>query len=118
VDQFNFFTSYRFEKDSAYRLGNARIGLGANFRSAPVLGYDQADAGREIYGDSRLVWRLMLGKRINLAKQRYLDLQLNWDNMFASEDLVPYSAASPTKVDRYMFNRNIETWTLRATYGF
>jgi len=118
VDQFNFFTSYRFEKDSAYRLGNARIGLGANFRSAPVLGYDQANAGREIYGDSRLVWRLMLGKRINLAKQRYLDLQLNWDNMFASDDLVPYSAASPTKVDRYMFNRNIETWTLRATYGF
>lgn len=118
TDQFNFFTSYRFGKNASYQLGNARIGLGASYRSAPVIGYDAANAGQEIFGESTLFWRLMLGKRINLAKQRYLDLQLNWDNMFASDDLVPFGASSPSLVDRYRYSRNLETWTVRATYGF
>jgi hypothetical protein len=61
---------------------------------------------------------MMLGKRFPFARGQALDVQLNLENVFKNEDLLPYSAAAPGNVVRYILPRVRQTWNLRATYSF
>ena len=50
--------------------------------------------------------------------QQAFDVQLNIENLFKQEDLLPYSAVSPGNVVRYILPATRQNWTLRATYSF
>lgn len=117
-EQLNLFTSYQFRGDVPVLLKNTTIGVGANYRSAPVIGYDAANGNREIFGDSYIVWRLFLSRRFPLKAGRFVQFQLNVSNVFAQEDLLPFGTSSPDRVERYRFQRERRAWTLRMTYSF
>jgi hypothetical protein len=117
-ESFNAFTSYRFSDGAPALLRFARVGCGANYRGAPVIGYDTANANAPIFGRSSIIYNAMLGKQIRLRRGQSLDLQLNLENLFHQEDLVPFSAAAPGNVVRYMLPRVRHGWTVRATYTF
>ncbi len=116
-ESMNFFTSYRFGEEGSGLLKNARIGLGGNYRGPPVIGYDSTNNNAPILGDSFLNTRLMLGKTIPLKEGRRLDLQLNLNNLFGDEDLLPWAATSEG-ISRWSFQRNRQRWDLRAVYSF
>lgn len=117
-ESFNFFTTYRFGGDMPLLLKNSRIGIGGNFRSENVIGFDASNNYTEIWGDSFFIGRLMLSKRVPLKDGNYVDFQLNFNNIFGEEDLLPYGTRSPDTVERYMFQRTRQSWTLKVTYGF
>ncbi len=119
-DSLNFFTSYRFDDAQSAILKNLRIGFGGNYRSAPVIGFHSPEGGKPtpVEGESYVIARMMLGKRIPLKSGKYLDFQLNFDNVFGEEDLLPYGTNSRDTVQRYIFQRQRQEWTLRATFGF
>ena len=116
-ESMNFFTSYRFGEEGSGVLKNARIGLGGNYRGPPVIGYDSTNGNAPIYGDSFFNTRLMLGKTIPLNEGRRLDLQLNLNNLFGEEDILPWAATSEG-ISRWSFQRNRQRWDLRAVYSF
>jgi len=117
-ESFNFFSTYKFSDNMPDLLHNSRIGIGGNYRTAPVIGFDASNDTKEIWGDSFFIARLMLAKRLPLSNGRYLDLQLNVNNLLGEEDLLPYGTRSPDAVERYMFQRTRQSWTLKATFGF
>ena len=114
----NAFTSYRFADDAPSVLRRARIGFGANYRGPAVIGYDSANDDAIILGRSAIIANMMLGKRFALRRGQAIDVQLNIENLFKNEDLLPYSAAAPGNVVRYILPRVRQTWNLRATYTF
>ncbi len=115
---FNAFTSYRFTEGSPRWLRGARTGVGANYRGPAVIGYDAAKGDAVIFGRSAITWSFMAGKRLPLRRGQSLDLQLNLENVLGKEDLLPYSASSPTNIVRYLLPRVRPNWTLRGTYAF
>ena len=115
---FNAFTSYRFTEGSPRWLRGARTGVGANHRGPAVIGYDAAKGDAVILGRSAITWSFMAGKRLPLRRGQSIDLQLNLENVFGKEDLLPYSASSPTNIVRYLLPRVRPNWTLRGTYSF
>ncbi len=117
-ESFNFFTSYRFAAEAPSMLKNSRIGLGGNFRAAPVIGYNIAQNNVPIEGKRLFLVTLMLGKKFPLRKGQSIDLQLNIQNLLGEEDLLPYSAESPTRIVRYILPRTLRSWDLRAIYRF
>jgi outer membrane receptor protein involved in Fe transport len=117
-ESFNAFTSYRFSDGSPALLRFARLGFGANYRGATVIGYDAANGNAPIFGRSAIVYSAMIGKQIRLRHRQSIDLQMNFENLFREEDLLPFSAATPGNVVRYMLPRVRHGWTLRATYAF
>ena len=114
----NAFTSYRFAEDVPSVFRRARIGLGANYRGPAVIGFDSANEDAVILGRSAIIANAMLGKRFVLRRGQALDVQLNVENIFKNEDLLPYSAAEPGNVVRYILPRVRQTWSMRATYTF
>ena len=114
----NAFTSYRFAEDGPWLLKRSRIGLGANYRGPAVIGYDSARDDAVILGRSAIFANAMLGKRFPLRRSQAVDVQLNVENVFNNNDRLPYSAASPDNVVRYILPRIRQTWNLRATYTF
>jgi hypothetical protein len=117
-DAFNFFISHRFAPDAPSVLKRSRIGFGGNWRSASVIGYDLANNNAPIMGDSFFIGKLMLGKRIPLPNGQSIDLQLNIDNLFAEQDMLPFAATAPGEVVRYRYPRSRQSWELRAQYSF
>lgn len=118
-DSFNVFTSYRFGADTPALLRQGRFGIGGNYRGRGIIGYDAARNNAPIKGDSTFQASVMLGKRIGLKRAgQSIDFQLNINNVFGDEDLVPYSAVAPGQIVRYYFPRVRRTWDLRAVYRF
>lgn len=117
-ERFNVFSSYRFDDAPWSILRRSRIGLGANYRGPAVIGYDAANGNMPFTGKSSVVASLMLGKRFPLRKGQAIDVQLNIENLFKQEDLLPYSAVSPGNVVRYILPATRQNWTLRGTYSF
>jgi outer membrane receptor protein involved in Fe transport len=115
---FNVFTSYRFESEAWSILRQSRIGMGANYRGPAVIGYDATKANDAFRGKSSIVANVMLGKRFPLRKNRAIDVQINLDNVFKQEDLLPYSAVAPGNVVRYLQPATRYNWTLRTKYTF
>jgi outer membrane receptor protein involved in Fe transport len=115
---FNAFSSYRFTNDAPRFARGFRAGLGANYRGPAVIGYDGANDNAAILGRSAITWSGMLGKRFALRRGQSLDLQLNVENIFGQEDRLPFSAATPGVIVRYLLPRVRHSWTMRATYGF
>jgi hypothetical protein len=114
----NAFTSYRFAEDAPSVLRRARVGIGANYRGPAVIGYDAANDDAVILGRSAIIANLMLGKRFPLRRGQALDVQLNIENLFNNNDRLPYSAAAPGDVVRFILPRVRQTWSMRATYTF
>ena len=83
-----------------------------------MIGYDSANEDAVILGKSAIVANAMLGKRFVLRRGQSLDVQLNVENIFKNENLLPYSAAAPGNVVRRILPRIRQTWSLRATYAF
>lgn len=112
-ESFNFFNSYSFPK---LPLVGERFtaGFGASYRSAAVVGYNNF---KPIYGKSFIIWNGMMRKRFMLGSGRSLDLQLNVNNLFKQEDLLPYTA-TPSGVLRYFFQRQRQSWALQAALTF
>lgn len=115
---FNIFTSYRFTESPLRFLKGARIGGGANWRSAPVIGYDAANNNTPIRGDTSLLVNAMVGKIIPLPRGMSLDLQLNVQNLLGDEDMIPFSATAPGKVIVYNYPRVRRSLDVRATIRF
>ena len=118
ADSFNFFTSYRFGATAPGLLKGARIGFGGNYRGPAVIGYDAANNNAPIKGVSNFIASLMLGKTFPLKNRRSVNVQLNIYNLFANEDLLPYSAASPGNVVRWTYPRTRQSFDLRTVYSF
>ena len=114
----NVFTSYRFAETGTRFLKGVRIGAGANYRSAPVIGYDGANNNATIRGDSNLLVNAMLGKTFKLTLGRTIDVQLNVQNLFGVEGMAPFSATSPSQVIVFNYPRLRRTFDLRASYRF
>ena len=119
TDSLNVFTSYSLGTDVPGVLRQVRLGGGANYRSAAVIGFDASRNNAPILGASSIIWNLMLGKRFPLRRRgSSLDFQLNVNNVFGNEKLVPYSATPSGQIVRYDLPRVRQTWDLRVTYGF
>jgi hypothetical protein len=119
TDSLNVFTSYSLGTDVPGVLRQVRLGGGANYRSAAVIGFDASRNNAPILGASSIIWNLMLGKRFPLRRRgSSLDFQLNVNNVFGNEKLVPYSATPSGQIVRYYLPRVRQTWDLRVTYGF
>ncbi len=114
----NAFTSYRFSDGAPAIFQRARVGLGANYRGPAVIGYDGANSDAVILGASSVFLNGMLGKRFPLRRAQALDVQLNVENLLNNNDRLPYSAAAPGNVVRWILPRIRQTWSLRATYTF
>ncbi len=114
----NAFTSYRFADDAPSVLKRARVGLGANYRGPAVIGYDATNNDAVILGESSVYLNGMLGKRFPLRRGQALDVQLNVENLLNNNERLPYSAATPGNVVRFILPRVRQTWSLRATYTF
>jgi len=117
-DQCNVFTSYRFQDRDSWLLRGTRIGVGANYRSEPVIGFDESNNNATLYGDSTFLVNLMFGKHIPLKKGKSLDFQINVDNLLGDEDMQPYSAVTAGSVVRYIYPRTVRSWNFRMTVGF
>lgn len=118
ASSFNCFASYRFDNDAWFPLKRARAGVGANYRGPAVIGYDATKGNSPFLGQSSATINLMLGKQFALRKGQMIDVQLNVDNVFKQEDLLPFSAVSPGNVVRYILPATRQNWNLRATYSF
>lgn len=114
----NAFTSYRFADDGPWILRRARIGFGANYRGPAVIGYDRTSNDAVILGKSAVIFNGMVGRRFPLRRGQAIDVQLNIENLFNNEDLLPYSASVPGQPVRWILPRVRQTWSLRATYTF
>ncbi len=114
----NAFTSYRFDHNASPIVRRTRIGGGVNYRGPAVIGYDAADNDAIILGKSSVVANFMLGRRFPLRRGQSLDVQLNIQNLFKNEDLLPYSASAPGVVVRSILPRVRHSWSLRAVYSF
>ncbi len=116
-ESFNAFTSYRFPEGAPSLIRRARVGFGANYRGPAVIGF-AAEDNTPILGRSTLIYNLMIGRQFRIRRGQSLDVQLNIENLFKQEDLIPYSAVAPGNVVRYLLPRVRNTWTVRATYTF
>lgn len=118
-DSANLFTSYRFGASAPAWLQQARCGIGASFRGAPIVGYRTATDNSPYFGRRETLLNLMVGKRYRLRTPGHsLDLQLNLNNALGSEELMPYNATADGTVVRYLMPRVRRQWDLRATYSF
>lgn len=117
-DSFNLFTSYRFGSAAPRWLKGARLGGGANYRSAPVIGYDAGNANAPIFGDSELLVNVMVGRAFTLGRGPILDLQLNVQNLLGTEDLLPMQARAPGQILVYRYPSQVRTWALKASHRF
>ena len=59
----------------------------------------------------------MVKKRFELAQKRALELQLNVNNLFGEEDILPF-AATAAGVNRWTYQRQRQSWTLQAAFTF
>ena len=118
TDSINFFTSYRFMDRGGPVFRGARIGGGANYRSAPVIGYDGANNDAPIMGAKSFMVNIMLGKTFQLGRGRTFDLQLNVQNLFGEEDMIPFQARAPGQFIVYNYPRLRRSWDLKASYRF
>lgn len=114
----NVFTSYRFRGDAPGVLKNARAGVGANYRSAPVIGYYAAENNAPILGRHEFLMNAMLGKSLRIGKGRAFDLQINFQNLLGEEDLLPFNASVPGQILVSRYPRVMRSWTLRIAYDF
>ncbi len=116
-DAINVFTNYRFGRDAWGIFQDARIGIGANYRDAPVIGYDASNEDAPIFGDEDWLVTLMIGKKVAVwGPKHVVDFQLNITNLLGNEGLVPMSAAVPGEVLRHYYPRQRRTLELRAVY--
>lgn len=99
-------------------MRRTRIGGGVNYRGPAVIGYDSADNDAVILGKSSVIASFMLGRMFPLRRGQSIDVQLNIQNLFKNEDLLPFSASAPGVVDRYILPRIRHSWSLRAVYSF
>ncbi len=112
-ESLNFFNSFSFPKLPL--LGErCGAGFGASYRSAPVIGYN---GKTPLYGQSFVIWNGMLKKRFELAQKRALELQLNVNNLFGEEDILPF-AATAAGVNRWTYQRQRQSWALQAAFTF
>lgn len=114
----NAFTSFRFDAKAAPILRRTRIGAGVNYRGPAIIGYDAADNDAVIRGKSSLIANFMLGRMLPLRRGKSLDVQLNIQNLFKNEDLLPFSATAPGVVVRSIMPRVRNSWSLRLVYSF
>jgi hypothetical protein len=59
----------------------------------------------------------MLKKRFELARKRAVELQLNVNNLFGEETILPF-AATAAGVNRWTYQRQRQRWDLQATFTF
>lgn len=117
-DSVNLFTSYRFDDGAPALLRKSRIGIGCNYRSAPVIGYDANNGLKPILGRTDFIVNLMLGKSFVAGKGRIIDIQLNVQNLLAEEDMMPFNASVPGETLRMMYPQLFRNWTLKVAYRF
>ena len=117
-DSFNVFTSYRFAAAAPALLRQVKAGIGCNYRSAPIIGYDAANANAPVLGQSEFYVNLMLGKSLPLRQGATLDLQLNVQNLLGAEDLLPFNASAPGKILVQRYRTQYRNWTLKTSYRF
>ena len=114
--------TYRYNLMGVYTvrsgpLRGLRLGSGAQVYGPRVIGNEIDRPYDYVYSKSYYLVSGSLGYSVKLPRAR-LDLQLNVDNLFRQEDLLPFSATAPGNVVRYMLPRVRNTWALRATYAF
>ncbi len=112
-ESLNFFNSFSLPRLPLLgeRFG---AGFGASYRSAAVIGYN---GKTPLYGRSLVIWNGMLKKRFQLPQNRGLELQLNVNNLFGEEDILPF-AATAAGVNRWIYQRQRQSWALQAAFTF
>ena len=110
----NVFVSHTLGEETPL-LGPTMIGLGANYRSAPVTGYHSVTA-RPIFGKSYALLNLMLGRTFVPRKGLRVRVQLNVDNLL-NEDALLITDQDEAVVYRYIFQKP-RSWGLSSTIGF
>jgi outer membrane receptor protein involved in Fe transport len=110
----NLFTSYTLDKDTP-AIGPLTLGLGLNYRSAPVAGYD-ATTFQPLFGGKTATLNVMLGRTFPLKQGRRVRVQLNVDNLLDNQDLLITDRDQST-LYRYVFQRP-RSWSLSSTLSF
>jgi iron complex outermembrane receptor protein len=110
----NVLVSHTLAEDTPI-LGPAMVGLGANYRSAPVTGYHSATA-RPLYGKAQALLNLMLGRVFVPRSGIRVRVQLNVDNLL-NEDGLLVTDQDEAVVYRYMFQKP-RSWGLSSTITF
>jgi hypothetical protein len=75
-------------------LKEARVGSAANYRSAPLIGYDAAKKNTPIRGDTTLLVNLMLGKIFPTGHGESFNVQINLQNLLGAEAMIPSAAST------------------------
>ncbi|MDP3073026.1 MAG: TonB-dependent receptor plug domain-containing protein [Opitutaceae bacterium] len=110
----NLFTSYTFSDETPI-LGASMIGLGANYRSAPVTGYNSVTA-RPLLGKPHTLFNVMFGRTFVPRKGLRVRVQLNVDNLL-DEDALLIADQDEAVVYRYVFQKP-RSWGLSSTINF
>lgn len=110
----NIFVSHTLREETPL-LGAGTIGLGANYRSAPVTGYHSVTA-RPLFGKAYTLFNLMLGRTFVPRKGLRVRVQLNVDNLL-NEDALLITDQDEAVVYRYVFQRP-RSWGLSSTVNF
>lgn len=114
----NIFTSYRFSATTSRFFKGARVGSGASYRSAPLIGYDAANNNTPIRGDTTLLFNLMLGKIFPTGHGESFNVQINLQNLLGAEAMILFAASTLRQVLVYSHPRLRRTWDTRASDRF
>jgi hypothetical protein len=118
LDSINVFTSYRCGPTAPRWLQDLRAGIGANYRSAPVIGYDAYQANSSIYGHREFLMNMMLGRSFKVGAGRSFDLQLNVQNLLGEHEMLPFQADAPEHVLVARYPSVRRSWSLKASFRF
>lgn len=110
----NAFVSHNLREETPV-LGATMIGLGANYRSAPVTGYHSVTA-RPLLGKSYALVNLMIGRTFVPHKGLRVRVQLNLDNLL-DEDAILVTDQDEAVVYRYVFQKP-RSWGVSSTINF
>ncbi|WP_414661415.1 TonB-dependent siderophore receptor [Horticoccus sp. 23ND18S-11] len=112
--RFNTFGAYTLRKNGAW-YDSLSVGGGANYRSAPVTGYDATRNFAEVYGGRVILLNGMLAKNW-VTRLGTFRTQLNVDNLLDNDDLI-ITDKDNTGTWRYLF-QTPRKWSVTVTRSF
>ena len=113
---FNLFTTYTLASGPVWLRG-LTLGGGANYRSAPVVGYDATRNLAPLYGGAYVIANAMAKRSFKLNAKRTLGFQFNVDNVFNHDDLI-VTDRDEKGTYRHLFNLQVRKWSFTTTLNF
>ena len=123
--RFNFVTNYSFEEGTL--LGAFNVGGAVRWQDKSAIGYYPkfnkeanswvTDVSRPIWGSSEVNYDAWIGYKRKLNDRIDYNVQLNFRNLFANDDLIPIMANPDGTIAQVRIPEKT-TWTLSNTFSF